>query len=222
MKAAGDKSVNERYVFFHLKTGGLEWWPHATAGGKHADIAPVIQIAAMAVEDLGGEERESETFNRLIGFEPSDADVAALNLSMFGSVEEWKANVVASPAQAITDFDAFLRRHATVEKQSERGAKYLVARGAGHFVSGFHYPFLRAWFKAHHKFLPMDFATLDTAACIAIANMTASAGITEMGLRGVCRQLDIALADDRDAAQCVQATVELARQLIVKIKHARD
>ena len=62
-------------VFFDLETGGTKWWPH-TMNGATVPMNPIIQIAAIAVDETTFE--EMDFFERKVCFDTSHAEAEAL------------------------------------------------------------------------------------------------------------------------------------------------
>lgn len=131
-------------VFYDTETGGLT--------PRH----PTIQIAAIVVENG----KEIATFDEKLRFVVADCESEALKLNSYDE-KVWMKEAIL-PGQAMKKFCEWLGQYKDVEKLSKKGKRYNVARGAGHNVSGFDYPRLRALASEHDIFFPIDFHCLDT------------------------------------------------------------
>ena len=149
------REIAERIIFYDIETGGL-----------HFD-APIIELAAIAVE--AGTYKELDTIDMKIGFSTKDPHVSmeALGVNKF-SAEAWEKFSIP-PEDAAIKFAHFLREHGTVEKKSNGGNEYTVAKLAGHNAQSFDSPFVMNWFKKHgpktqgrDPFFPALRLTLDT------------------------------------------------------------
>ena len=147
--------VSDKIIFYDIETGGL-----------HFD-APIIELAAIAVQ--AGTYKELDTIDMKIEFSTKDPHVSmeALGVNKF-SAEVWEKFSIP-PADAAIKFAHFLREHGTVEKKSESGNEYSVAKLAGHNAQSFDSPFVMNWFKKHgpkskgqDPFFPALRLTLDT------------------------------------------------------------
>lgn len=116
--------MNGTTVFFDLETGGVE------------DRHPNIQIAAVAVR--GWEEVAS--WERKLVFDVDECDPEALALNGYDA-EKWAEAV--HEAQAMREFDAFLRRYGDLSLLSKKGRRYTTCRMAGHNVTAFDLPRVR-------------------------------------------------------------------------------
>lgn len=113
-------------IFFDLETGGTD------------DRHPNIQIAAIAVRDW----QEVDAFESKIAFDPRACDPEALRINGYRA-EDWAGAV--SERAAMTAFDAFCGRYGDLQLVSARtGRPYTMARLAGHNVTAFDVPRLRA------------------------------------------------------------------------------
>ena len=147
-------TISPRRVFFDLETGGL-----------NASRHPIIQIAAVAFDIHW---QELERFEVKLKFDEADADPEALKKVCY-SKHLWAKHAV-SPITAYERFCYFLREHATVDKLSQAGKPYHVARLFAHnakFDSEFLWSFHDRLRKKNKKlFLPADrhvICTLQTA-----------------------------------------------------------
>lgn len=127
-------------IYVDLETGGL------------LDDSPIIQLAAIAVDEATG--AEVDTFQRKIRFNESAASPEALALNHYDRAV-WELEAV-EPVDAVRDFELFLQPHRCVEMRSRAGLVYRVAKLCGHNAATFDGPRLQRLFKAHGVFLPAD------------------------------------------------------------------
>lgn len=195
-------------IFFDLETGGLKWWPHRLAG-RLIPMNPIIQIAAIAVDEKTF--TELEVHEQKIAFNPEHADPEALGMN---SYEErlWKKEAVSEEVARLA-FDRFLRRHASVQKISRRGDPYQIASLAGHNAAAFDLPFLRTWFERAELFLPAAFQVLDTMILARIYASVTGRQFDNYKLSTICEALGVA-PGTHDALADVRATTEIAQELL--------
>lgn len=118
---------------------------------------PVIQWAAVAVDENF---REIDTCEEKLQFSIADADPKALEMNCY-SADAWQ--FAEKPDDGWYMLSAFLKKHATVEKISQRtGKAYKVAKICGHNLAGFDFPRIEAAFKSFGMFIPVDYNVLDT------------------------------------------------------------
>lgn len=193
--------IGQRLVFFDLETGGLD--PH-----RH----PVTQFAAIAVDD---EFSELDSLELKLQFDPKAADPEALKLNGYDP-EVWRSDALRT-VDALPRISAFLKKHATVDKVSQKSGKpYRVARLAGHNAAEFDARFLQALFKREGQFLPAEYRALDTVQLAAwhflvrldvepenlkLETLVGHLGIERSGVA-------------HDALSDVRACVALARQIL--------
>lgn len=186
-----------RIVFFDLETSGLDKERHA-----------ITQIAAIAVCVITGVVHEEIEIKVL--FKVEDADPEALRVNSY-SKEVWERDAV-HPEQALSQFSAFLKRHATVKMTSKLGRPYRVARLAGHNSATFDGPFLQAWYSRLGQFCPASYLTLDT---LQLALWHFSGAVQQFQpenfkLQTLCNHLGIPTEGEaHDALADVKATVAL-------------
>lgn len=130
-----------RGIYFDLETGGLR------------DDAPIIQIAAVAVEESTW--TELDHFEAKIRFIEEEAEPKALELNHYDP-EVWKATAVPLP-KALAGFSAFIEPHREIRMVSQRtGNPYTVARLIGHNAATFDGPRLKNAYAQTGMFLPAD------------------------------------------------------------------
>ena len=129
-------------VFFDLETGGVE--------PQH----PVIQLAAVAIDDAGAEKSSFET---KLAFDESACDPEALKINHYDRAA-WKDAL--NTAQAVQLFSTWLRPYSSVSLVSKRtGRPYSVARLAGYNAVSFDLPRLRGLFGT--AFFPCEYLCRD-------------------------------------------------------------
>lgn len=127
-------------IFFDLETGGL------------SPEAPIIQIAAIAVEDPTL--REDHSLEVKVQFREEDADPEALRINRYDP-EVWRREA-QPPAVAARMLTTFMERYRCISLVSQRGAPYSVCKLAGFNAVSFDGPRLFEWFKRLGVFLPAD------------------------------------------------------------------
>lgn len=189
----------QRLVFFDLETGGLDPQRH-----------PVTQFAAIAVDD---QFNELGSIELKIDFDPKTADPEALKLNGYDA-EIWRTTAIRADA-ALGKIADFLKRHATVEKTSQRsGRPYRVARLAGHNAAEFDARFLQALFKREGQFLPAEYRALDTVQLAAWYYLHRPDAPENLKLETLVGHLGIQRdGDAHEALSDVRACVEVARRL---------
>ena len=195
-------------VFFDLETGGTKWWPHQL-NGKTIPMNPIVQIAAVAVDDQTF--KELEVHEQKIAFPLDHADPEALAVNSYDE-KIWGKEAIPS-AVARLSFDKFLRRHASVSKISRNGVPYRIAALAGHNAAAFDLPFLRAWYEQAGLFLPAAFQVLDTMTLARIYSCVTGVQFENYKLATICEALGIE-PGNHDALVDIRATVWIARELI--------
>lgn len=185
-------------VYFDLETGGIE------------DHHPDIQLAAVAVRDWD----IIDTFERKIQFDTAKADPEALRINSFNP-NIWRDKAVPEES-AVLAFNAFLQRFRVLERISQRGNSFYVARLAGHNVARFDAPRLLRMFKRNgDKFLPADaFLPLDTMQLALWYFADADEKPENFKLGTLCQFFGIETADAHDALIDVLNTVQLAHHLV--------
>ena len=129
-------------VYFDLETGGVE--------PQH----PVIQLAAVAIDDAGA---EAGAFERKLAFDATACDPEALRINHYDPAA-WKG--ADTLAQAVARFAGWLKPYSSVSLLSKRtGRPYSVARLAGYNSIAFDLPRLRALFGT--AFFPCEYLCRD-------------------------------------------------------------
>ena len=126
-----------RTVVFDIETGGLE--------PRH----PIIQLAAVALDEQG---EELDAIERKVRFDLRRADARALDINAYDE-ETWDQEAVEGQ-QAADDFARFCSTHATLELVSRQGKPYRCARIAGHNITAFDVPRVRAFMERHGVWWP--------------------------------------------------------------------
>jgi DNA polymerase III epsilon subunit-like protein len=128
-------------VYFDCETGGLQ------------PTHPIIQLAAVAVEENTWEELAH--FEAKLLFDESEADAEALKINHYDP-DVWKREGI-KPIDAALQFSRFLEPYKAIQMISKRtGNPYSVARLAGHNAATFDGPRLQALFYGLGMFLPAD------------------------------------------------------------------
>lgn len=192
-------NAEQRIVVFDLETSGLNPLVHA-----------ITEFAAIA---LDAEWRELESFDCKIQFDPATAESEALRVNGYDP-EIWASEALAGPI-AMGKIADFFRRHATVQKVSQRsGVPYQVARLCGHNVR-FDAEFLATWFKRANQFCPAAcYEALDTCDLARWIALFTEAQPKNFQLESLCFWLDIPLDKAHSAIADARACAELARRLI--------
>lgn len=128
---------SQRTVYVDIETAGLDPKRH-----------PIIQIAAIAVDDVGD---PVEAFEAKIRFDERKANKNSLRKSHYHP-GTW-ANEAREPADVARAFAEFLRRHATVPMTSAKGEGYFVVQLAAHNAA-FDGPVLQSWYERLGIYLP--------------------------------------------------------------------
>ncbi|HBE69092.1 MAG TPA: hypothetical protein DDW52_13160 [Planctomycetaceae bacterium] len=191
---------DERMVFVDLETAGLDPW------------RPIIQIAAIAVDS---NLRELERFEAKLKFTRKFADPKSLRKASY-SPELWKREAKPS-IHVMKQFSALLRRHATVDQISSKGAPFSVAQLVAH-NGAFDGRFLRAWYDRFDKFLPASprvFCTLQRALWLFQEDKSLTPP-PDFALRTLCHYFGVTLKSDEahEALNDVRATVDLYRAIL--------
>jgi DNA polymerase III epsilon subunit-like protein len=129
-------------VFFDLETGGLQL------------ENPIIQLAAAAVSPAW---EVLETFERKIQFEVSQCEPEALQGNCYKDSVDW-AKDARPEGEVMRDFKGFLDKYRCVLQTSQRtGTSYKVAILGGYNIATFDMERLKAAFKRHSLFLPVQY-----------------------------------------------------------------
>jgi DNA polymerase III epsilon subunit-like protein len=190
--------VNPRTVYFDLETAGLK------------PAHPDIQLAAVAVDDVTGEELAA--FEAKLQFDVALADIVALEINHW-TAEAWKDADL--PRVVVCRFELFLKEHATSRLVSARtGAPYWVAKLAGHNAATFDGPRLKALFDRHSTFLPADLRTRDTAQrALWWFDESGEAPPLNFRLVTLCHHFGVPVTESHEALADVRMTVALAKVL---------
>lgn len=190
-------------VFYDTETSGL--FPN-----KHE----IIQIAAIAYEVVSGEWNALEEFEAKIQFDMANASQEALESNCYDA-STWATEAIPSH-NALIQFDAFIQKYKDVERISKRTNRpFYCARTAGHNIISFDDAFLRAWYKKHGNFCPVDYAAkLDTF-------QQAQWKVLEMNyqppenykLGTLCEYFGIQLDNAHDALADIRANASLSKHL---------
>lgn len=188
----------QRIVFFDLETSGLDPERHE-----------IIQIAAIAATMPGFE--PVEEFECKVRFDPLRAEPGALEANSYDR-EVWARDAIEA-LDAAKRFDAFMRRHSTMQRVSKRtGKPFATCRMAGHNASTFDIRFLRRLYSG--GWCQCDVFVYDT---LQLAGWWASAQAeppVNLQLTTLCDHLGIELGDNaHDALHDVRAAIEIARRL---------
>jgi DNA polymerase-3 subunit epsilon/ribonuclease T len=124
-------------IFVDIETGGLDPKRH-----------PIIQIAAIAVDDTG---EPVEAFEAKVRFDERKANKHSLRKNHYHP-GIW-AKEAREPADVAQAFAQFLRRHARVPMISAKGEAYFVAQLVAHNAA-FDGPFLQSWYERLNSYLP--------------------------------------------------------------------
>jgi DNA polymerase III epsilon subunit-like protein len=198
-----------RAVYFDTETGGLH------------DDAPIIQIAAVAVEESsdGSPWKEIESFERKLKFAEDDADPEALAINHYDATV-WREQAI--PVQsALTSFASFMKPHCALRMVSKRtGNPYWVAKLVGHNAATFDGPRVKQLYTNYGIFFPADprirctvqqamfwFDSHDLRCGVA-------PGPKSFKLGDLCAWFGLPVADDaHDALADVRMTIALAQRL---------
>lgn len=192
-------------IYFDTETGGLH------------DDAPVIQLAAVAIEEATWTELNS--FECKIKFDETTADPEALKLNHYDPAV-WADRAVTVPA-ALRGFNAFIEPHKSIEFVSKRtGQPYSVAKLVGHNAATFDGPRLKRLYDYNRLFMPFDprvRCTLQAAMWWFDAQgiqVGRSGGPKSFKLSDLCEWFSIPVDDNaHDALADVRMTVQLAKAL---------
>lgn len=190
-------------VFFDLETGGIDPKRH-----------PIIQIAAIATD---AELNELESFECKLRFNANECDPKALEANCFNA-ETWSKSAVSSPS-AISDFSAFLGRHASVQQISKRtGRPYYVAQMVS-YNGPFDGDFLKEWYCIEGAFMPASYRVMCAMQRVLWHFDELPSELprpVNFKLGTVCQFLRVSLEVAHDAMADVRATVDVLRAIRAK------
>lgn len=184
-------------------------------GGPNPERHPIIQLAAVAVDQATLTEVESIEIK--IRFDERKANKYSLRKNSY-SRTQWQREAI-SEQEAARRFAAFLRRHATHRAISRAGRKYELAQLVAHNGT-FDGPFLQSWFERLDLFCPARgpvFCTLQRCHWYFVENSHLTPP-KNFRLATLCQYFDVPFtaADAHDALGDVRATVALYRTLIAR------
>lgn len=117
----------------------------------------IIQIAAIAFEIEGQDWEQVGQFECKLKFDMDKADPQALKVNCYDPVT-WKTQAVDSH-DALSVFKNWCGPYKDVQRVGKKSRKtFYNLRTGGHNVSGFDDAFIRAWFKKHDEFCPLDYS----------------------------------------------------------------
>jgi DNA polymerase III epsilon subunit-like protein len=137
--------ASQKIIFFDIESGGLNPKRH-----------PIIQLAAIAVDELL---EPVEVFEAKVRFHEREANRSSLRKDHYRR-GLW-AREAREPEEVAKSFAEFLRRHATVPMLASDGRPYYVAQLVAHNAT-FDGAFLQAWYERLHTFLPARYQVLCT------------------------------------------------------------
>lgn len=181
-------------VYFDLETGGVEM--------RH----PVIQMAAIAVDDATG--LEAGTFERKLTFAIESADPEALKVNRF-TREAWIDAI--APSAAVTAFSKWLTPFSSITKTSQRGIPYSIAKLAGYNAVTFDMPRLKALYAS--TFFPCSYQVRDVMQRAFWWFDERGIAPDDFKLTTVCRYFHIPTDGAHDALTDVRLTIALAKAL---------
>lgn len=180
-------------VYFDLETGGIEM--------RH----PVIQLAAIAVDDTLN---ECGTFEQKIAFDPALCDPDALAVNHY-TAEAWKEAV--SPFSVAPLFSKWLQPFSSIEKISQRGKPYSLAKLAGFNSVTFDGPRLKALYAG--TFFPCSYQIRDVLQRAFWYFDERQHHPDDFKLTTLCKYFNIPTDGAHDALTDVRLTIALARAL---------
>ena len=191
--------MNQKLIFVDLEVGGPNPKRH-----------PIIQLAAVAVDERLD---VLEAFEAKVRFNPKYANAYSLRKNSYHS-RIW-AKEARAPQEVAIEFAQFLRRHASSDAVSSKGATYQVAQLVAHNAA-FDGPFLSEWYEKLGVYLPAKrqlLCTLQLALWrFAISGEKSPANFQ---LATLCAHFGVPFhaAKAHDALGDVSATVQLFRAM---------
>lgn len=188
-----------RAIYFDLETGGL------------AEAAPIIQLAAVAVDETTW--TELDHFETKIQFDEAAAEPDALKLNHY-EPKVWQEKAVPLRT-ALQGFAAFLEPHRSLEMVSKRtGRPYRVAKLVGHNAATFDGPRLKRAYQESAIFLPADPRVRCTVQAALWWFDSQGVALASYKLTDLCAFFSLPVSDDaHDALADVRMTVALAKRL---------
>lgn len=190
--------MRKTVIFMDIESGGVK--------PEHPDI----QLAAVAIRDW----REVGQFEAKIRFDPADCDPKAFEINSYDP-KVWEAEAI-DEADVVKEFNSFLRRHASLEKISQAGNRYSIARLAGHSIKTFDAPRLQAMFKRNGKdYVPADvYRPLDTLQLCLWHFVGRVDEPKDYKLATVAEALGVPVADAHDALADARVAARVAWRII--------
>ena len=185
-------------VYFDLETGGID------------PDSPVIQLAAVAIDQCTW--RELDSFEKKLLFDESLADPEALALNHYDP-DVWRKEAF-QPQVALRDFAVFLNPYRSVEFVSKKtGNPYSVAKLAGHNAANFDAPRLQRMYSSHGIFLGADPRVRCTYQLAMWWFDAHALSPKSFKLGDLCEYFGLEGSGAHDALADVRMTVALARRL---------
>lgn len=197
----------QKRIYFDLETGGLDRTKH-----------PVIQIAAVVV--WANTFDQIESFESKVEFDTHLCSPEALEINSYDQ-EVWKNE--AMPANsAISGFNEFMRRHATVKQIAKRtGKPFYTARLCGHNIIRFDMPFYKEWVSRMmgRTFIPANYVAMDTVqqAVWYFERAEATGGEMPKSFKQVdlAKFFGIPTPDAHDALADVRTNIEISKIMVM-------
>lgn len=194
-------AIKPKFVIFDLETGGLEL--------KH----PIIQLAAIAVDDQWN---ELESYQAKIKFDETKAEAEALEINHYDA-DTW-AREAKAEKNVVTEFSAFLKRHATLEMTSKRtGAPYYCAQLVS-YNAQFDKPRLDLMYRRYNAFLPARPRALCALQRVAWWAVEKGVVTDNLQLETMAEHLQIATDGAHDALVDTRLTAKVIKKIIAASK----
>lgn len=185
-------------IYFDTETGGV------------ADDSPVIQLAAVAIDESTW--LEVGTFERKIHFDESKADPEALALNHYDRAV-WQKEAVPE-FRACQNFATFCGPWRSLTLISKRtGNPYQVAKLIGHNAAPFDAPRLKRMFERWNMFAPWDPRVRDTLQLALWYFDRVPGKPANYKVSGLCEFFGLPVIDAHDALGDVRMTVQIAKRL---------
>lgn len=190
--------MEQRTVILDVETTG-------TNPSRHE----ISQFAGLVVDEYLA---EVEWIEMKLHFDRKRANSEALRVFKFDPLL-WRREAL-SQREGVILIDEWLRKHATVWKQSSKGTKYRVARVVGHNVR-YDLDFLQATFKRNGKpFLPVSWHPLDTLHGAIWRFAQEGVELKSYSLEALTKYFGIENKKAHDALSDCRATLNLLRVLM--------